>query len=35
METLTGWYDLVKRLPRKTLLKMMKMGDRISKLVGE
>ena len=34
METLTGWYDIVKRLPRKTLLKMMKMGDRISKLVG-
>lgn len=35
METLTQWYDSIKRMPRKSLLKMMKMGERISKLVGE
>jgi len=25
----------VKRLPRKTLLKMMRMGERIAKVIGE
>ena len=35
LETLTRWFDSVKRLPRKTLLKMMRMGERIAKLVGE
>jgi DNA-binding transcriptional regulator GbsR (MarR family) len=28
LETMTRWYDSVKRLPRKTLLKMMRMGER-------
>ena len=35
LETLTRWYDSVKRLPRKTLLKMMRMGERIAKVIGE
>lgn len=35
METMTTWYDSIKRMPRKSLLKMMKMGERISRLVGE
>jgi DNA-binding transcriptional regulator GbsR (MarR family) len=34
LETLTRWYDSVKRLPRKTLLKMMRMGERIAKVIG-
>jgi len=35
LETMTRWYDSVKRLPRKTLLKMMRMGERIAKLIGD
>jgi len=35
METLVGWYDSVKNLPRKTLLKMMRMGQRIAKVIGD
>lgn len=35
LETLTRWYDSVKRLPRKTLLKMMRMGEKIARVIGE
>jgi DNA-binding transcriptional regulator GbsR (MarR family) len=35
LETVTRWYDSVKRLPRKTLLKMMRLGERIAKVIGE
>jgi DNA-binding transcriptional regulator GbsR (MarR family) len=35
METLTTWYDAVKSLPRKMLLKMMRLGQRIAKVIGE
>lgn len=35
METLTGWYDSIKGLPRKTLLKMMRLGQKIAKVIGE
>jgi DNA-binding transcriptional regulator GbsR (MarR family) len=34
-ETLTDWYDSIKRLPRKTLLKMMRLGQKIAKASGE
>ncbi len=34
-QTLTGWYDSIKNLPRKTLLKMMRLGQKIAKVVGE
>jgi DNA-binding transcriptional regulator GbsR (MarR family) len=35
LETMTRWYDSVKRMPRKTLLKMMRMGERIAKVIGD
>jgi DNA-binding transcriptional regulator GbsR (MarR family) len=35
METLLGWYESIKGLPRKTLLKMMRMGQRIAKIIGD
>jgi DNA-binding transcriptional regulator GbsR (MarR family) len=34
METLMGWYESIKELPRKTLLKMMRMGQRIAKVIA-
>jgi DNA-binding transcriptional regulator GbsR (MarR family) len=35
LETVTRWFDAMKRLPRKTLLKMMRMGERIAKVIGD
>ena len=35
LETVTRWFDAMKRMPRKTLLKMMRMGERIAKLIGD
>jgi DNA-binding transcriptional regulator GbsR (MarR family) len=35
METLMGWYESIKSLPRKTLLKMMRLGQRIAKVIGD
>lgn len=35
METLMGWYESIRSLPRKTLLKMMRMGQRIAKVIGD
>jgi DNA-binding transcriptional regulator GbsR (MarR family) len=35
LETVTTWYESIKGLPRKTLLKMMRMGHRIAKVIGE
>jgi len=35
METLLGWYGSIKDLPRKTLLKMMRLGQRIAKVIGD
>lgn len=32
--TLMGWYHSIKSLPTKTLLKMMRMGQRIAMIVG-
>ncbi len=34
-QTLTGWSDSIKTLPRKTLLKMMRLGQKIAKVIGE
>ena len=34
-QTLTTWYDSIKNLPRKTLLKMMRLGQKIAKVIGE
>jgi DNA-binding transcriptional regulator GbsR (MarR family) len=35
IETFTHWYDSVKSMPRKTLLKMMRLGQRIAKVIGD
>lgn len=35
METLMSWYESIRGLPRKTLLKMMRLGQRIAKVVGD
>jgi DNA-binding transcriptional regulator GbsR (MarR family) len=35
METVMDWYESIKGLPRKTLLKMMRMGQRIAKVIGD
>ena len=35
LETVTRWFEAMKRMPRKTLLKMMRMGERIAKFIGE
>ena len=32
--TLATWYDQVRRLPRPTLIKLMKLGSRIARFVG-
>ena len=34
MESVLGWYDSIKTLPRSTLLKMMRMGQRIARVIG-
>lgn len=35
LETLMSWYESIRTLPRKTLLKMMRLGHRIAKAIGE
>jgi DNA-binding transcriptional regulator GbsR (MarR family) len=35
METLTTWYEQVKKLPRPTLVALMKMGARVARFVGK
>lgn len=35
MEQLTGWYEQMKRLDRKTLTKLMNMGAKIQGLLGK
>src|SRR5262245_32116185 len=35
LETLMSWYESIRTLPRKTLLKMMRLGHRIAKVIGE
>ncbi len=34
LEELSGWYDQVRAMPRPTLLKLMRMGARVAKIVG-
>lgn len=34
MDTLGGWYDQVRRLPKPTLVTLMKMGGKIARFVG-
>ena len=34
LEEMSGWYDQVRGMPRPTLLKLMRMGTRVAKVVG-
>lgn len=34
IETLTSWYDQIKAVPRKSLMKMMRMGQKITRLLA-
>jgi DNA-binding transcriptional regulator GbsR (MarR family) len=34
MQTLTSWYEQVSRLPKSTLVTLMKMGGKIARFVG-
>jgi DNA-binding transcriptional regulator GbsR (MarR family) len=34
LEEMTGWYDQIRGMPRPTLLKLMRMGARVAKVVG-
>jgi DNA-binding transcriptional regulator GbsR (MarR family) len=34
LEELSGWYDQVRAMPRPTLLKLMRMGARVAKMVS-
>lgn len=34
LEELSSWYEQVRTLPRPTLLKLMRMGTRVARLVG-
>lgn len=35
METMTAWYEQVSKLPRPVLVKLMKLGARVSKFVSK
>lgn len=35
LETLTGWYEQMNRLPKTTLVKLMKLGSKITKVLGK
>lgn len=34
LEEMTGWYEQIRGMPRPTLLKLMRMGTRVAKIVG-
>jgi DNA-binding transcriptional regulator GbsR (MarR family) len=34
LEEISGWYEQVRPMPRTTLLKLMRMGTRVAKIVG-
>ena len=34
LEEMSGWYEQVRGMPRPTLLKLMRMGARVAKVVG-
>lgn len=33
-QTLGSWYDQMRRLPTSTLIKLLKMGDKVARLIG-
>jgi DNA-binding transcriptional regulator GbsR (MarR family) len=34
IESMTDWYDRINKLPRRTLIKMMRLGEKIAKVIG-
>ena len=34
LEEMSGWYDQIRAMPRPTLLKLMRMGSRVAKVVS-
>ena len=34
IESLTDWYERISKLPRKTLVKLMKLGEKVAKVIG-
>ena len=34
LEEMTGWYDQIRDMPRPTLLKLMRLGTRVAKIVS-
>jgi len=35
LETLTGWYEQMSTIPKPTLVKLMKLGTKITKILGK
>ena len=35
LETLTGWYEQMSRVPKPTLMKLMKLGSKVTKILGK
>lgn len=35
LETLTGWYEQMSRIPKSTLMKLMKLGSKITRVLGK
>jgi DNA-binding transcriptional regulator GbsR (MarR family) len=33
LEVMTNWYDIIRKLPNKTLMQLVKLGDKVVKLV--
>jgi hypothetical protein len=34
IEELSGWYEQIRGMPRPTLLKLMRMGTKVAKVIG-
>ena len=34
LEELSGWYEQIRGMPRPTLLKLMRMGTKVAKVIG-
>jgi DNA-binding transcriptional regulator GbsR (MarR family) len=34
LETLSEWYERISALPRATLMKMMRLGEKIARVIG-
>jgi hypothetical protein len=34
IEEVSGWYEQIRGMPRPTLLKLMRMGSKVAKVIG-